>query len=49
MTVLPVTVVVPALNEADRIGTCLASVSWAAEIIVADGESTDATRLLVGA
>lgn len=41
---LPVTVIVPTLNEADRIGTCLASVSWAAEIIVADGESTDATR-----
>ncbi len=40
---LPVTVVVPTLNEADRLLACLASVQWAAQIIVADAGSTDAT------
>ena len=43
-TMLPVTVVVPTLNEADRLSRCLTSVSWAAQIIVADGGSTDRTR-----
>jgi glycosyltransferase involved in cell wall biosynthesis len=40
---IPVTVIVPTLNEAPRISTCLASVRWAAEIIVADGGSEDDT------
>ena len=39
-----VAVVIPTLNEADRLPACLASVQWAAEIIVADGGSSDATR-----
>ena len=43
-TLLPITVVVPTLNEADRLSRCLSSVSWAAQIIVADGGSTDRTR-----
>jgi glycosyltransferase involved in cell wall biosynthesis len=40
---LPVCVVIPTLNEEDRIAACLASVRWAAEVIVADAGSTDAT------
>ncbi len=39
----PITVVIPALDEASRIEACLASVRWADEVIVADGGSTDAT------
>jgi len=38
-----VSVVIPTLNEADRLPDCLASVTWADEVIVADGGSTDAT------
>lgn len=40
---LQVTVVIPTLNEADRLPACLASVQWAAQIIVADAGSTDGT------
>lgn len=40
---LPVTVVIPTLNEADRLPDCLRSVRWAAEVIVADAGSTDGT------
>jgi glycosyltransferase involved in cell wall biosynthesis len=40
---VPVTVVIPTLNESSRIATCLASVAWAGEIIVADGGSEDDT------
>jgi (heptosyl)LPS beta-1,4-glucosyltransferase len=40
---VPLTVVIPTLNEADQIADCLARASWADEIIVADGGSTDAT------
>jgi glycosyltransferase involved in cell wall biosynthesis len=40
---IPVTVVIPTLNEADRLPACLASVRWAAEVIVADAGSTDGT------
>lgn len=40
----PVTVVIPTLNEADRLPACLASVQWAADIIVVDAGSTDDTR-----
>lgn len=35
---------VVAMNEADRIGDCLASLSFCDEIIVVDSHSTDATR-----
>ena len=40
---LQVAVVIPTLNEADRLPACLASVRWAAQIIVADSGSTDET------
>ncbi len=39
----PLSVVIIAKNEADRIEACLASVAWADEIIVVDSGSTDAT------
>lgn len=34
---------IPTLNEADRLPACLASVAWAAEIIVVDAGSSDGT------
>jgi hypothetical protein len=40
---LPVTIVIPTLNEADQIGDCVRQVAWADEIIVADAGSTDGT------
>jgi glycosyltransferase involved in cell wall biosynthesis len=40
---VPVTVVIPTLNEADRLPACLASVAWAAEVIVVDAGSNDGT------
>lgn len=40
---VPVTVVIPTLNEADRLPACLASVQWAAEILVVDAGSSDGT------
>jgi glycosyltransferase involved in cell wall biosynthesis len=40
---VPVTVVIPTLNEADRLPACLASVAWAADVIVVDAGSTDGT------
>ncbi len=42
-TKLPVSVVISAYNEEKKLGDCLASVSWADEVIVIDNESTDAT------
>jgi glycosyltransferase involved in cell wall biosynthesis len=39
----PVTVVIPTLNESDRLPACLAALRWAREVIVADAGSTDAT------
>lgn len=40
---VPVSVVIPALNEGDRLGPCLRSVAWAAEVVVVDGGSSDDT------
>ncbi len=40
----PLSVVIIAQNEADRIGACIDSVSWANEIIVVDAGSTDGTH-----
>jgi len=40
---VPLTVVIPTLNEADQIAECLSRVAWADEIIVADAGSTDGT------
>jgi glycosyltransferase involved in cell wall biosynthesis len=42
-TYVPVTVIIPTLNEAANIVECLASVRWAGEVIVADGGSEDDT------
>ena len=39
----PLSVVVITKNEASRLADCLNSVSWAAEVIVMDDESTDGT------
>jgi glycosyltransferase involved in cell wall biosynthesis len=43
---IPVTVVIPTLNEADQIGELVASLSWAGQVLVADGGSTDNTVAL---
>ena len=43
---VPVTVVIPTLNEVDRLPACLASVRWADQVIVADAGSTDGTQEL---
>ena len=40
---VPLSVVIPTLDEAPRLAACMASVAWAAEVIVADAGSTDAT------
>ena len=43
---IPVTVVIPTLNEEHDIEDCLDSVSWAGEILVIDGGSSDSTCAL---
>ena len=40
---VPVTVVIAAHNEADEIEACVRSVSWAAEVLVVENDSTDDT------
>ncbi|MFN8571666.1 MAG: glycosyltransferase family 2 protein [Gemmatimonadaceae bacterium] len=42
-TKVPVTVVIAARNEADQIGDCVRSVAFAAEVLVVENDSTDAT------
>jgi glycosyltransferase involved in cell wall biosynthesis len=44
----PVSVVVITRNEEANIGRCLASVRWAAEVIVVDAESSDCTAKIAG-
>ncbi len=46
ITALPVTVVIPTLNEVDRLPACLEAVQWAAHVVVADAGSTDGTIAL---
>jgi glycosyltransferase involved in cell wall biosynthesis len=46
---LPLTVVIPTLNEAWQIGEALEELRWADEVIVADGGSTDDTAALARA
>ena len=41
-----VTIVIPTLNEAARIRAAVESLSWADEVIVADGGSADGTRAM---
>src|SRR6266498_5401276 len=40
---VPITVVIPTLNEADQIVECVRHVEWAAEVIVVDAASGDDT------
>jgi glycosyltransferase involved in cell wall biosynthesis len=40
---VPCSVIIAAKNEADEIAECVASVSWAAEVIVVENDSTDDT------
>jgi glycosyltransferase involved in cell wall biosynthesis len=40
---VPVTVIIPTLNEAEQIAECIGTAAWADEIIVADAGSSDAT------
>src|SRR3989344_2444909 len=44
MEKVPVSVIIPVRNEERNIADCLKSVSWADDVIVVDGQSTDNTR-----
>lgn len=40
---VPLTIVIPVLDEGDRIGECVRRLAWADEVLVADGGSRDDT------
>jgi glycosyltransferase involved in cell wall biosynthesis len=46
---VPLSVLVPVKNEAANLGDCLASVSFAEEIVLVDSASTDATQAIAEA
>jgi glycosyltransferase involved in cell wall biosynthesis len=46
---VPVSVLIPVKNEASNLRRCLASVSWAAQVIVVDSASTDGTQAMAAA
>lgn len=46
---LPLTVIIPTLNEAENISACVASAAFADEVVVADAGSTDGTVALARA
>lgn len=46
---LPLTVIIPANNEAEQLPATLRSVSWAAQVVVVDSFSTDATKTIAEA
>lgn len=43
---IPVTVVIPTLNEAHQIGVLLGTLRWADEVVVVDGGSSDGTACI---
>jgi glycosyltransferase involved in cell wall biosynthesis len=45
----PVTILIPARNEAANLPRCLAAVAWAAEIVLVDSASTDDTPAIAAA
>jgi glycosyltransferase involved in cell wall biosynthesis len=45
---VPLSVLVPTRNEREQIAECLATVGWAAEVVVVDSESTDGTGKRAG-
>jgi glycosyltransferase involved in cell wall biosynthesis len=46
---VPVSVLIPARNEADNIGPCIDSLSWASDIVVLDSMSDDNTAEIASA
>src|SRR6516165_2466236 len=46
---VPLSVLVPVKNEAANLRDCLASVSFAEEVVVVDSASTDGTQAIAGA